>query len=202
MRREREPGASPGLSRSGMQERQLPVALAPMGWEAAAIRYTRQRVWACESEYLPTVPGAPHPAVHRLAEWAQPAGCEPSGDGHRFRPKGTTVHIEPGIVEGSKIALSYATAGGVGLYGLRATWRALQDRGASSLLLRRWPQLPWPDVLPGLPSCPGRGFGGPPDSGLDVVPGGARSGRRGGAISGLLLQGMFFAPFDLPQYVG
>ena len=71
MRREREPGASPGLSRSGMQERQLPEALAPMGWEAAAIRYTRQRVWACESEYLPNVPGAPHPAVHRLAEWAR-----------------------------------------------------------------------------------------------------------------------------------
>lgn len=27
-------------------------------------------MWACESEDLPIVPGAPHPAAHRLVEWA------------------------------------------------------------------------------------------------------------------------------------
>ena len=46
------------------------------------------------------------------------------------------MHIEPGIVEGSKIILSYGTAAGVGLYGLHAAWQAVKDRGSSSLLLR------------------------------------------------------------------
>ncbi|MDA0253185.1 MAG: energy-coupling factor ABC transporter permease, partial [Actinobacteria bacterium] len=46
------------------------------------------------------------------------------------------MHIEPGIVEGSKVILSYGTAAGVGLYGLHAAWQAVKDRGSSSLLLR------------------------------------------------------------------
>jgi ABC-type Co2+ transport system permease subunit len=132
---------------------------------------------------------------------AQPAGCEPSGDGHRFRPKGTTVHIEPGIVEGSKIALSYATAGGVGLYGLRATWRALQDRGVSSLLLRALATtalaLTFFQVFPHVPVGVSEVhliLG----STLFLVFGAAPAAV--GLASGLLLQGMFFAPFDLPQY--
>jgi hypothetical protein len=71
VRREREPGESPGLSRSGMQERPPSTALAPdiWDWEATAIRSTTP-VRACESEDLPAVPGAPRPAAHRLVEWA------------------------------------------------------------------------------------------------------------------------------------
>jgi len=46
------------------------------------------------------------------------------------------VHIEPGIVEGSKVILSYGTAGGVGLYALHAAWQAVKERGPFSLLFR------------------------------------------------------------------
>jgi hypothetical protein len=42
--REREPGGNPGLSRSGMQERTPSRALALIGWEATATRYTREGV--------------------------------------------------------------------------------------------------------------------------------------------------------------
>ena len=46
------------------------------------------------------------------------------------------MHIEPGIVEGSKVILSYGTAAGVGLFGIHAAWQAVKDRGLSPLLLR------------------------------------------------------------------
>lgn len=118
-----------------------------------------------------------------------------------FRPKGTLVHIEPGIVEGSKIVLSYATAAGVGLYGLRATWRAVQDRGVSSLLLRALATtalaLTFFQVFPHAPVGVSEVhliLG----STLFLVFGAAPAAV--GLASGLLLQGMFFAPFDLPQY--
>lgn len=69
---EREPGESPGLSRSGMQERPPSTSTGHPTREATASRSTT-RVCACESEDLPAVPGAPRLAAHRLVEWAY--GC-------------------------------------------------------------------------------------------------------------------------------
>src|SRR5271155_5464446 len=69
--RKREPGESPGLSRSGKQERKpsISTGLRPnRDREATASR--RTPVHACESEDLPAVPGAPRLAAHRLEEWA------------------------------------------------------------------------------------------------------------------------------------
>ena len=86
--REREPGGNPGLSRSGMQERTLSVALAPVGWEAAAIRYIRKGV------------GLRVRRPANRAGCAAPGGTSPRGMGaslarcarrramgHRFRPR-------------------------------------------------------------------------------------------------------------------
>jgi hypothetical protein len=70
--REREPGESPGLSRSGEQERPPSISTG-LGMnrdrEATAIRSTTT-VHACESEDLPAVSGAPRLAAHRFEEWA------------------------------------------------------------------------------------------------------------------------------------
>ena len=44
------------------------------------------------------------------------------------------MHIEPGIVDGAKIVLSYATAGGVGAYATAQAWRHIKDRGITTLL--------------------------------------------------------------------
>lgn len=111
------------------------------------------------------------------------------------------MHIEPGIVEGSKIALSYATAGGVGLYGLRATWRAVRDRGVSSLVLRALAAtastLTFFQVFPHFPVGVSEVhliLG----STLFLIFGAAPAAL--GLACGLLLQGVIFAPFDLPQY--
>jgi hypothetical protein len=87
MRREREPGESPGLSRSGMQERppsqstglgrtktgkRRPLGTLPGSSAAHAGRIVGRAehhpVRACESEDLPAVPDAPRPAAHRLED--------------------------------------------------------------------------------------------------------------------------------------
>ncbi len=81
MRRKREPGENPGLSRSGMQERPPSSALVS-DWEATATRSTTP-VRACESEDLPAVPDAPRPAAHRLVEWTSGrTGCTSVGGEH------------------------------------------------------------------------------------------------------------------------
>lgn len=45
------------------------------------------------------------------------------------------MHIEPGVVDGAKIVLSYATAAGTGAYALNAAWKHIKERGAGSLML-------------------------------------------------------------------
>lgn len=150
-------------------------------------------MWACESEDLPNVPGAPRPAVHRLVvvgRWAI-----------GFVPKGMNVHIEPGIVEGSKIALSYVTAGGAGLYALRAVWQLVKERGISPVLFRSLATtalvFTFFQVFPHAPV----GI-----SEVHLILGSTLFLLFGmapaavGLALGLLLQGLFFAPFDLPQY--
>ena len=46
------------------------------------------------------------------------------------------MHIEPGIVTGAKIALSYATAAGAGLYTLKQSIAALGEKGMASFAAR------------------------------------------------------------------
>jgi ABC-type Co2+ transport system permease subunit len=111
------------------------------------------------------------------------------------------MHIEPGIVEGPKVALSYLTATGVGAYTAAMGWQLIKERGAVSLLTRSlittalvfvffqvFPHYPVgiSEVHLILGSSLFLMFGAPP--------------AAVGLAAGLLIQGLFFAPFDLPQY--
>ena len=111
------------------------------------------------------------------------------------------MHIEPGIVEGAKTALGYATAGGVGLYALHTVREAVRDRGFAALLLRGVTAtamvLFFFQVLPHGPVGVSEVhliFG----STLFLLLGAAPAAL--GLAAGLLIQGVLFAPFDLPQY--
>ena len=46
------------------------------------------------------------------------------------------MHIEPGVVSGAKMALSYATFAGAAGYGAKMAWEALVQKGALSLVAR------------------------------------------------------------------
>ena len=118
-----------------------------------------------------------------------------------FVPKGFNVHIEPGIVEGTKIVLSYGTAGGAGLYGLHAVWQSIRDRGLSPLLLRTLATTAlvvtffqvFPHIRVGI-------------SEVHLILGSTlfllfgAAPAAAGLAAGLLIQGLLFAPSDLPQY--
>lgn len=111
------------------------------------------------------------------------------------------MHIEPGLVDGAKIALSYATAGGIGAYALTQAWRHVKDRGVGTLLggtvATTALVLVFFEILPHFPVGV---------SEVHFILGstlfllfGAAPAALGLAL-GLLVQGMFLAPFDLPQY--
>lgn len=111
------------------------------------------------------------------------------------------MHIEPGIVDASKIVLSYATAAGAGATGLYHAGQALKERGAASLALRSLTAavltFVFFEVLPHVAVGV---------SEVHLILGstlflilGAGPAAIGLAL-GLLVQGLFFAPFDLPQY--
>lgn len=111
------------------------------------------------------------------------------------------MHIEPGLVEAGKIGLSYLTTAGVGAYGLKLIGQDLHERGAVSLLARIAATtalvFSFFEVLPHHPVGV---------SEVHLILGsmlfllfGAAPAAAGLAL-GLLLQGMFFAPMDLPQY--
>lgn len=111
------------------------------------------------------------------------------------------MHIEPGVVDGAKIVLSYATAAGTGAYALNAAWKHIKDRGAGSLMLASAATtalvLVFFQVFPHYPVGV---------SEVHLILGstlfllfGAAPAAAGLAL-GLLIQGMAFAPFDLPQY--
>lgn len=111
------------------------------------------------------------------------------------------MHIEPGIVAGAKIALSYATAAGAGLYTLKQAWGALRETGLASLVGRSTLcaalVFGFFEVLPHYPVGVSEVhfiLG----STLFLILGAAPAAI--GLALGLLLQGLFFAPFDLPQY--
>lgn len=112
------------------------------------------------------------------------------------------MHIEPGVVDGAKIFLSYATAlGGFALAGKMAVNSARNNGGAAALAMRSV-------ITTLLVFCffevfPHHAVG---VSEVHLILGstlllmfGAGASAIGLAL-GLLIQGLFFAPFDLPQY--
>lgn len=111
------------------------------------------------------------------------------------------MHIEPGLVDGTKIVLSYATGSAALLYTAKLTWEALRERSALSVLARS-------AATTALVFCFFEVLPHPPVgvSEVHLILGstlfllfGAAPAAIGLAL-GLLLQGLFFAPFDLPQY--
>lgn len=111
------------------------------------------------------------------------------------------MHIEPGLVADSKIWLSYATAAGAGAYAVARAARAVRERGLVSLVTRSAATtalvFSFFEVLPHYPVGVSEVhliLG----STLFLIFGLAPAAI--GLAAGLLLQGLFFAPFDLPQY--
>ena len=111
------------------------------------------------------------------------------------------MHIEPELVDGGKIWLSYFTAAGAGGYTLKLATETLRERGSLSLLSRSAATtalvFAFFEVLPHYPVGV---------SEVHLILGstlflifGAAPAAIGLAL-GLLIQGLFFAPFDLPQY--
>jgi len=111
------------------------------------------------------------------------------------------MHIEPGLVDSAKIGLSYATAAGAGATGLYYSAQALREKGALSLALRSMIAtvgvFVFFEVLPHFPVGVSEVhfiLG----SSLFLILGAGPAAI--GLAMGLLIQGLFFAPFDLPQY--
>lgn len=112
------------------------------------------------------------------------------------------MHIEPGLVDGAKIALSYGTAAAsFGLVGKMAADTIRKDGGIAAFALRALAATAlvfgFFEVLPHHPVGV---------SEVHLILGstlylifGAGPAALGLAL-GLLVQGLFFAPFDLPQY--
>ena len=111
------------------------------------------------------------------------------------------MHIEPGLVDGAKIALSYATATAAGGTALYHVTRATRENGIASVALRALVAtlgvFIFFEILPHFPVGV---------SEVHFILGstlflilGAGPAAIGLAL-GLLIQGLFFAPFDLPQY--
>ncbi len=111
------------------------------------------------------------------------------------------MHIEPGLLDPAKMVLSYATAAGAAAYTVKLGVTALREKGLGSLLARigvgagavfTFFQL-LPHFQVGI-------------SEVHFILGSTLFLLLGAAPAavalalGLLLQGVFFAPFDLPQY--
>ncbi|WP_108663629.1 energy-coupling factor ABC transporter permease [Acuticoccus kandeliae] len=112
------------------------------------------------------------------------------------------MHIEPGVVDGAKITLSYATAAAsFALIGKMAADSIRNDGGLAALAVRSLATTAlvfgFFEILPHHPVGV---------SEVHLILGstlflmfGAGAASIGLAL-GLLIQGLFFAPFDLPQY--
>lgn len=111
------------------------------------------------------------------------------------------MHIEPGIVTGAKIALSYATAAGAGAVALKYLWDSVRESGLPAVALRSVAAtiavFCFFQVLPHHPVGV---------SEVHLILGSTLFLILGtgpaafGLAAGLLIQGLFFAPADLPQY--
>lgn len=111
------------------------------------------------------------------------------------------MHIEPGLVDGGKIWLSYVTAAGAGGYALKLAFEDARARGLGSLAARAAAAtalvFSFFEVLPHYPVGVSEVhliLG----STLFLIFGMAPAAL--GLAAGLLIQGLFFAPFDLPQF--
>ena len=111
------------------------------------------------------------------------------------------MHIEPGLVDGAKIVLSYATAAAAGGTALYHIARASRESGIASVAVRALVAtvgvFVFFEVLPHFPVGVSEVhfiLG----SSLFLILGAGPAAI--GLALGLLVQGMFFAPFDLPQY--
>lgn len=111
------------------------------------------------------------------------------------------MHIEPGIVEGGKILLSYATAAAAIGYGAKLVTDTIRRDGAISLALRA--AIASALVFVFFEVLPTRAVG---VSEVHLILGSTLLLLFGagpsaiGLMLGLLMQGLFFAPDDLPQY--
>jgi hypothetical protein len=111
------------------------------------------------------------------------------------------MHIEPGLVDSSKIILSYATSAAAGAVAVKAIVTSLGNKGAISLagrsLIATVGVFVFFEVLPHFPVGVSEVhfiLG----STLFLMLGAAPSAI--GLVLGLLVQGLFFSPADLPQY--
>jgi len=111
------------------------------------------------------------------------------------------MHIKPGIVDGAKIVLSYATAATAGAYAIKLAATTARERGVVSLAVRAAATtalvFSFFEILPHFSVGVSEVhfiFG----STLFLLFGAAPAAL--GLALGLLLQGLFFVPSDLPQY--
>lgn len=111
------------------------------------------------------------------------------------------MHIEPELISPDKMLLAYATAAGAGAFTAKLAWDTLRERGAVSLLARS--AATTAAVFCFFEVFPHYAVG---VSEVHLILGstlllifGAAPAAIGLAL-GLLMQGLFFAPFDLPQY--
>ena len=111
------------------------------------------------------------------------------------------MHIEPGLVDGAKIILSYATAAAAGATALYHVAKATRESGLASVAVRSLIATVgvfiFFEVLPHFPVGVSEVhfiLG----STLFLILGAGPAAI--GLAAGLLIQGLFFAPFDLPQY--
>lgn len=111
------------------------------------------------------------------------------------------MHIEPGLVDGTKIVLSYATSAAAGAVALKTIVNSIGDKGLVSLTLRSLIAavgvFVFFEVMPHFPIGVSEVhfiLG----STLFLILGAAPSAI--GLALGLLVQGLFFSPTDLPQF--
>lgn len=111
------------------------------------------------------------------------------------------MHIEPGVVSGAKMILGYATAAGALGYSAKLAWETVKKEGLAKLATRSAIAtvlvFSFFEVLPHAPVGV---------SEVHLIMGSTLFLLFGlapaaiGLAAGLLIQGLFFAPFDLPQY--
>jgi ABC-type Co2+ transport system permease subunit len=111
------------------------------------------------------------------------------------------MHIEPGVVDGAKMILGYATAAGAVSYAVKKTHDTIKRDGVVSLAARA--SLATVAVFCFFEVFPHHAVGVSEvhlimGSTLFLVFGLAPAAI--GLVLGLMIQGLFFAPFDLPQY--
>lgn len=111
------------------------------------------------------------------------------------------MHIEPSLISPEKMLLAYATAAAAGGMTAKIAWGAIKERGLLSLLARS--AMAAVVTFGCFEVLPHHAVG---VSEVHLILGstlllifGAAPAAIGLAL-GLLIQGLFFAPFDLPQY--